>query len=128
MRHDIHVKRTGIAFHIARKPHHRDSVRPRTGTAGFANRPQRGTAKGRQDFNSRPASRRLRNALVIAEVSLASVLLIGAGLMLRTFLNLIHLDPGFREDHVLTASLSLPHEQYKTMSRQHNFTIDSRPI
>jgi predicted permease len=56
----------------------------------------------------------LRSALVVAEVSLASVLLIGAGLMLRTFLNLIHLDPGFREDHVLTASLSLPHVQYKT--------------
>src|SRR6266568_1254678 len=37
----------------------------------------------------------LRSALVIAEVSLASFLLIGAGLMLRTFLNLIHLDPGF---------------------------------
>jgi predicted permease len=56
----------------------------------------------------------LRSALVIAEVSLASFLLIGAGLMLRTFLNLIHLDPGFREDHLLTASLSLPHSQYKT--------------
>jgi len=40
--------------------------------------------------------------------------LIGAGLMLRTFLNLVHLDPGFREDHLLTASLSLPHAQYKT--------------
>jgi predicted permease len=34
--------------------------------------------------------------------------------MLRTFLNLIHLDPGFRQDHLLTASLSLPHAQYKT--------------
>jgi predicted permease len=52
--------------------------------------------------------------LVIAEVSLASVLLIGAGLMLRTFLNLIHLNPGFQQDHLLTASLSLPHSQYKT--------------
>ena len=64
------------------------------------------TADRRQGF--------LRNALVVAEVGLASVLLIGAGLMLRTFLNLIHLDPGFREDHVLTASLSLPHEKYKS--------------
>ena len=57
---------------------------------------------------------RLRNALVMAEVGLASVLLIGAGLMLRTFLNLIHLDPGFKQDHLLTATLSLPHAQYKT--------------
>jgi predicted permease len=64
---------------------------------------------------------RLRNALVIAEVSLASVLLIGAGLMLRTFLNLAHLDPGFREDHVLTAGLSLPHAQYKTNEQTAQF-------
>ncbi|WP_109484946.1 ABC transporter permease [Occallatibacter savannae] len=55
---------------------------------------------------------RIRSALVIAEVGLASVLLIGAGLMLRTFLNLLHLDPGFQEDHVLTASISLPHNRY----------------
>lgn len=56
---------------------------------------------------------RLRSALVMAEVGLASVLLIGAGLMLRTFLNLLHLDPGFKQDHLLTATLSLPHAQYK---------------
>src|SRR4029078_12038972 len=54
-----------------------------------------------------------RSALVMAEVGLASVLLIGAGLMLRTFLNLIHLDPGCKEDHLLTASVSLPYEKYK---------------
>jgi predicted permease len=57
---------------------------------------------------------RLRSVLVVAEVGLACVLLIGAGLMLRTFLNLLHLDPGFQEDHVLTASISLPHNRYNS--------------
>jgi predicted permease len=51
---------------------------------------------------------------VVSEVSLACVLLIGAGLMLRSFLNLLHLDPGFRQEHILTASLSLPHAQYNS--------------
>jgi predicted permease len=64
---------------------------------------------------------RLRSALVIAEVSLASVLLIGAGLMLRTFLNLIQLNPGFRQDHLLTASLSLPHVRYNTDAKTVEF-------
>lgn len=56
---------------------------------------------------------RMRNWLVISEVSLACVLLIGAGLLLRSFLNLMHTDPGFRAEHVLTASISLPKETYK---------------
>jgi predicted permease len=64
------------------------------------------TASGRQS--------RLRNALVISEVSLACVLLIGAGLMLRSLLNLLNENPGFQQEHVLTASLSLPFEEYKT--------------
>jgi predicted permease len=50
----------------------------------------------------------------VSEVGLACVLLIGAGLMLRSLLNLMHLDPGFQQEHVLTAKLSLPHERYKT--------------
>jgi predicted permease len=40
------------------------------------------------------------------------VLLIGAGLMLRSFLNQLHLDPGFQQEHVLTASLTLPRVTY----------------
>jgi predicted permease len=56
----------------------------------------------------------LRNALVVGEISLACVLLIGAGLMLRSFVNLLRSDPGFHPRHVLTAALSLPDAQYHT--------------
>jgi len=67
---------------------------------------------GRTLTNSRHA-KRLRSALVGSEVMLACALLIGAGLMLRSLLNQMQLNPGFREDHVLTAVLSLPNAEYK---------------
>ena len=56
---------------------------------------------------------RLRNILVISEVTLACVLLIGAGLMLRSFINLLKTDPGFRPEQTVTASISLPQANYK---------------
>ncbi len=56
---------------------------------------------------------RLRSGFVIGEVTLACVLLIGAGLLLRSFANLLRTDPGFRSEHVLTASISLPEATYK---------------
>jgi predicted permease len=56
---------------------------------------------------------RLRNLLVVGETGLACILLIGAGLMLHSFVNLLRTDPGFRPHQVLTASISLPYEHYK---------------
>ena len=56
--------------------------------------------------------RRLRDALVIAEVALALVLLVGAGLLLRSFWKLQQTDPGFNQQRVLTASLTLPRARY----------------
>ncbi len=50
---------------------------------------------------------RMRNALVVAEVSLAIVLVIGAGLMTRSFLALRSVDPGFEPDRVLTVSMMI---------------------
>jgi predicted permease len=76
--------------------------------------PREGLHKGGRAATSSGHQSRLRNALVISEVGLACVLLIGAGLMLRSLLNLMRLNPGFQTEHVLTAKLSLPNERYKT--------------
>jgi len=55
---------------------------------------------------------RTRHALVFAEVALASVLLIGCALMLRSFVALTHVDPGFRPENVVTADAGLMKQHY----------------
>src|SRR5262249_52964953 len=60
----------------------------------------------RSSAGQRP--RRLRRCLVVAEVALALVLLVGGGLLLRSFTNVIRVDPGFRPDHVFTLRGALP--------------------
>jgi predicted permease len=54
----------------------------------------------------------LRKALVVAQVAFALVLLIGAGLLLASFRLVLAIDPGFRSESVLTASVSLPPGRY----------------
>ena len=64
---------------------------------------------------------RWRRFIVVAEVALALVLLIGAGLMLRTLSGLINVDPGFDARNVLTFRLSLPRSAYDTQEQRADF-------
>jgi putative ABC transport system permease protein len=54
----------------------------------------------------------LRRGLVISTVALALTLLIGAGLLIRSFARVVGVDPGFQPDHLLTFNVSLPQAKY----------------
>jgi len=56
--------------------------------------------------------RRVRQSFVIAEIALAVVLLVGAGLLLRSFNAVSNVDPGFRASNVLTMRLQVPLDKY----------------
>ena len=64
---------------------------------------------------------RLRNVLVVSEVAIALVLLVGAGLMIKSFRRLLDLDLGFRSENILTMRLSLPETKYKADAQQAAF-------
>jgi len=64
---------------------------------------------------------RLRSALIVAQVAVSFLLLIGAGLTVRSLINLQRVDPGFRPENVLTVQFSLDFTKYTSDQSQANF-------
>jgi putative ABC transport system permease protein len=67
--------------------------------------------------SSGTGSIRLRGVLIISEVALALVLLVGAGLMIRSLSSLIQMDPGFDPNNLLTFRVSLPGSDYESQEQ-----------
>jgi predicted permease len=63
----------------------------------------------------------VRKLLVVSEIALALILLISAGLMIRSFTLLNRVDPGFRTDNLLTMRLELPEARYREQDKQRQF-------
>jgi len=70
---------------------------------------------------------RLRNALVVAEIAIAVVLLVSGGLVIRGFVRLINIDPGFRPSNLLTLRVVLPEVGYDSDDRRRAFVNDLLP-
>jgi len=68
--------------------------------------------EGGRSGGSGARTHRIRNVLVVAEIALALVLLVSAGLMINSLLRLQHIDPGFRTDNILTMQIALPEANY----------------
>ena len=68
-----------------------------------------------------PARRRVQGVFVTAEFALAVVLLVGAGLLVRSFAKLLGTNPGFRADHLLTLNVPIPPQAYSHGPQVRNF-------
>jgi putative ABC transport system permease protein len=67
------------------------------------------------------ARQTMRSTFVVVELAIALVLLVGAGLLIKTFWNLRSVEPGFNPDHLLTMRVELPEARYQEVAKQTRF-------
>src|SRR6185437_10724450 len=77
--------------------------------------------EGGRDSTAGRKGNRVRGLLVIAEVAVSFILLIGAGLLINSFMHLRNLDPGFRADHLLTMKVPPSNVKYPDKEKRTAF-------
>jgi putative ABC transport system permease protein len=78
--------------------------------------------EGVRGVSGRRGAQRTRSMLVVSEMALAVVLLVGAGLLIKSFLKLVRVDPGFQTEHIVTFDVSLPGTKYPYDRHIRNFS------
>src|SRR6266446_5683199 len=76
---------------------------------------------GGRSESSKGTHNRLRSALVVSELALSLVLLIGAGLLVRSFIAMLHADLAIRPENVLAVEVSLPRDKYDNNNKSVDF-------
>ncbi len=99
----VHVRRVGRL---------RLDLRRRPGADRVRNEPHRLVSRKAAGRGSAARGNRTRGAFVVVEVALALVLLVGAGLLVRSFVRVLKQDPGFDPSRTVTMRLSLPQARY----------------
>ena len=74
------------------------------------------------------ARQRLRSTFVVVELAVALILLVGAGLLIKTVWKLHSVGPGFNPDHLLTMRVELPEARYKEVDKQTRFRMDALDV
>ncbi|HVF44734.1 MAG TPA: FtsX-like permease family protein, partial [Pyrinomonadaceae bacterium] len=77
--------------------------------------------EGGRDSSAGSRGKRIRSLLVVAEVAVSLVLLVGAGLLINSFLRLRSVEPGFRPGNLLTMGVVLPQQKYPDPARRAAF-------
>jgi len=104
---------TGLIFGLA----------PALGAAGVSL--QEALKSGGHGHSASRAARRLRRLLIVAELAVSVVLLIGAGLLAKSFLNLAHTDLGFPARNLLTLRVNLTGPNYASGAAQQRYYTDA---
>jgi predicted permease len=80
--------------------------------------------EGGRSMMSGPQHRYVRTAFVVAQFSLALMLLFGAGLLIRSFERVLQVDPGFQTTNIVSGAISLPDTGYKEDSQKRAFDLE----
>ena len=119
------TERPGVGFHAGIGGVDSGDFWAGAGIAGSALRSERSTARHGRGVIGGFRTARLRDAAVVVEVAVSLTLLVGAGLLMHSFLAMREVNLGLQADHVFKTTLLLPPDRYKTAEQVRAFV---RPV
>ena len=121
---DISVNLPALAFALATSLIAAIALGVFSALRSLSSPPQSGLIEGGRSQTGTGSSKHLGRAIVIGQLAITLTLLTGAGLLGRSLLRVLSVDPGFRTEHVLTMDLSLPFVDEKEKTQRAQFLAE----